>query len=220
MIHEIAVFLLRFASLASCVALGAMLGGLWAMTAVFRADAPAVIARALPSSNAIERALDAEEAFADAWPGQGYAIRWWGWSGVTVQAVDEPTKTKPGHIEEAMTEAITKPVENISAQVEPWLRLAWIRGVGAIGILVAGLLPAMAWWFVGRQEAYRLHMDTDTPSDGHRGTWVGIAVALAVVAGVLVGAPIGSAMGPWIAIVLLGSLATIYKIRASMAARL
>ena len=220
MIHEISVFLQRFLGLAACVALGVMLGGVWALTAVFRADAPAAAARALPQPNAIERALDAEVAFAEAWPGQGYVIRWWGWSAVTVPVVDEPTKTKPGHIEAAMNEAITKPAAKVSAQVEPWLRLAWIRGVVAIGILVAGLLPAMAWWFVGRQEAYRLHMDTDTPSDGHRGTWVWIANALAFVAGVLVGAPIAAAMAVWIAIVLLGSLATIYKIRACMAARL
>jgi hypothetical protein len=219
MMHEIAVFLQRLAILVACIVLGVVVGGVWALTAVFRADAPAAVVRVLSKPNAVELALDAEEAFAESWPGQSYVVRSWGWSAVAAPTAHEDENTKTGDILGLFAEGL-KSAEKGSARVEPWLRLVWIRGVGVIGILVAGLLPALAWWLVGRQRAYQLHMDTDTPSDGHRATWVGIAVALAFIAGVLVGAPIGSAMAPWIAITLLGSLATLFQIRACMAARL
>ena len=222
MMHELSVFLQRMVGLISCLVLGILLGGIWMLIGtVMRRDAPPALVGSFPAPQAVERALDAEVAFATGWPGQRAAVAWWGWSAVATETRSEDLPPpKANDVAAAMTMGITKPIEKVSAAINPWLRLVWIRGAAVLGLIVAATVPALAWWLEGRRRAYVRYLMVATPSDGNRRAWVVIVSMCAVVTGVFVGAPIVAPMAPWIFLGVLVTVTLLYPLRANMVAQL
>ena len=119
MMHELSVFLQRMVGLISCLVLGVLLGGIWMLIGtVMRRDAPPALVGSFPAPQAVERALDAEVAFATGWPGQRAAVAWWGWSAVATETRPEDLlPPKANDVAAAMTMGITKPIEKVSARM-------------------------------------------------------------------------------------------------------
>ena len=203
------------------VLLGLLTGAGLAMAGpyLFR-EVPIAAIRDMAQPHAVERALNAEAAFTTACPGQGYVVRYWDWSPtveVTESAVHAVDKEKNlGFIGAELSTGADRAL----AQLQPWLRLLWIRGLAAISVFLAAIFPMSACWFAGRRHAASLRDDGAPASNGMRLMWMWAVGLLAFLDGLLIGAPWIVAMVPWIALVVVIAAALVFFVRSSMPATL
>jgi len=228
MMEETKVFLEYLLGLICGILLGIVFGGLWTLVGPIVLRNPLAMTHdsgGIDARQAIERALTAEEAFGSSWPMQDYVMQWWGWSAVsepaavTVEAEETPI-ARGDMITPLVRKASSGMGTKVGITLSPWFHLVWIRGVAALSILVAALLPTLALWLDGRRRAYAFLATGQMSSTGLWKIWGGITTMLAVVAGVLIGAPIPAATAPWLLIVMLGALLCLCQMRANKNARL
>jgi hypothetical protein len=223
--HDFAVFLKHLAIVLGAMIVGIGLGGLWMIVGPFVLGLASGAGARTPLSDpavTVEAALNAEWAFVTDCPRQEAAVRWWSWSPSpwVIEPTEADTTSVAGKVLGGLSQPVNSWMARVASAASPWLRLVWIRGIAALAVLVAAVLPALALWTAGRRRAHVLLHRGAMASSATGRLWEWMDTMLAVAAGILIGAPIAIAMIPWITLALLGSLALLGQVRACMTARL